>query len=214
MVRNPLVPNLAEPVMLDAALLEIQMHLLAGLDWLNNAFGKIERREKNARTFPAVFVGGGGNGEDYINLMPDSHLGNYSFFDIEDGEDVNKFSKRSGEMEAKFNLVFWFDYKKVYPIDYELKSIENVKRDILAVFGGTGMRNSTVRIEKFYQKKENVFRGFNMDGIKELNAKRPYGMLRMSGEIKYFESSRCDFKELVGRLGINYTEIEIDFIVK
>lgn len=90
MVKNPSVPNLIEPKMVDLALLEIQAKLLSDLSWLNNAFGKVDLMKEG---IPCVYVGGP-VGEDYLGLFPDSHLGNFCFFDFKDGETIDKFGKR------------------------------------------------------------------------------------------------------------------------
>lgn len=217
-MRNPQVPELASPEMIDSALLEIQIHLLSGLSWLQNAFGKMEVRVKDKKKFPAIFVGGD---RDYLSLMPDSHLGNYCFFDIEDGEMINKDKRRMGEFTAKFGLIFWFNYEEVYPSDHGGRTIENVKRDVLKVLGLQSFKNSSLKLEKFYERKENVFKGFSggnkrfeLDDIADNDGRRPFGMLRLSGEIKYFESTKCDFATLSEEMGVNYMEIGRNFVIR
>lgn len=210
MINNPSVPNLYEPKMVDLALLEIQARLIGELSWLDNAFGKADLIKDG---IPCVYVGGP-VGEDYLGLFPDSHLGNYSFFDFKDGEEIDKFGKRIGEFKRRFSLIFWFDFNKVYGTGANIRTIENVKSDILSILGLTGFRNSFVRFDRFYERPQNVYSGYDYGKIKKEAYMRPYGCLKMEGEIKYFEANKCDLSTLSDQLGINYMKIGESFVIK
>ena len=209
-VKNPSVPNLIEPKMVDLALLEIQAKLISELTWLDNAFGKAHIINDGV---PQVYVGGP-VGEDYLSLFPDSHLGNFCFFDFIDGETIDKFGKKSGEFEREFSLIFWFDFTKVYGASSYIRTVENVKQDVLEILGLTGFRNSTVRFHKFYERVANVYKGYDSNKIKKEAYMRPYGCFRLEGSIKYFEANRCNLSTLSDQLGINYMKVGESFVIK
>ncbi|QDP50441.1 MAG: hypothetical protein Unbinned5350contig1001_56 [Prokaryotic dsDNA virus sp.] len=210
-VRNPLLPVISEPRLIDLALVEIQARISTKLAWVNNAFGKAEKKGDSIK-YPAVFVGGAKD-EGYLKLFPDSNLGNYCFFDFEDGEEINNFGRRSAEMERKFGLVFCFDFTKVYPTFNKNRTVENVKNEVLQVLGKTGFKGSTFRINEFHEEKQNVFKGYTISEISKTANMRPYGFFRLSGEISYSQAGKCDLDSLQKALGINYMQIENDFEV-
>jgi hypothetical protein len=82
----PQIPVLKEPKMIDFVLQEIQIILATRLTWLTYVFGKAERKvelkDGKKTVFPAVYTGG----KDYLKVFPDSKIGSFCFFDIEDGE--------------------------------------------------------------------------------------------------------------------------------
>ena len=113
------VPVIPDAVMMDRVISEIQNGLFDNLPWLTVAFGRSQRittvvNGKKIIT-PNVFCGGwNGHGpNDYIGVSPDSKIGNFSFFEIEDPQtiDAGPFDRK---IKTPFGLIFWFDLTKVY----------------------------------------------------------------------------------------------------
>ena len=88
-------PRVKNPVMLDRVIGEIQIGLVENLPWLDVAFGRSQRLTKmmNGKRIitPDVYCGGWhGHGEnDYIEVSPDSKIGNFAFFEIEDPQSID-----------------------------------------------------------------------------------------------------------------------------
>ena len=82
-------PIIQNPVMLDRIIGEIQTGLVENIPWLDVAFGRSQRLTKmlNGKRIitPNVYCGGwNGHGpNDYLEVSPDSKIGNFSFFEIE-----------------------------------------------------------------------------------------------------------------------------------
>ena len=112
----PVIPN---AVMLDAVLAQIQHGLINNLNWLDVAFGRCQRLQKNINgkriISPNVYCGGwnGHGSDDYIEVSPDSHIGNFSFFEIEEPQTLET-GPWARSVTAPFALLFWFDLRKVY----------------------------------------------------------------------------------------------------
>ena len=91
-INAPIIQN---PVMLDRVIGEIQKGLVENISWLDVAFGRSQRLTKmiNGKRIvtPNVYCGGwNGHGEnDYIEVSPDSKIGNFSFFEIEDPQTID-----------------------------------------------------------------------------------------------------------------------------
>ena len=83
-------PSIENPVMLDAIIADIQKGLVENIDWLDVAFGRAQRLTKMIQgkkvITPNVFCGGWNHHgpNDYIEVSPDSKIGNFSFFEIDE----------------------------------------------------------------------------------------------------------------------------------
>lgn len=191
MIRTPQVPTLSDPKLIDYVLIELQQALVAGLSWLDHAFGKaqIMKTLKDGREviYPGVYVGV----KDYIKVFPDDHIGNFAFFVVDDGEAV-AYIRPATDIEANFGLVIWFDLRSVYPspADWQTKTVDNVKEDVLRVLAGAFIR-SQFRVDRVFERPSNVFREFTDKEIETQYSARPYGMIRIDGVIKFKQKTRC-----------------------
>lgn len=180
MIANPSIPTPVEPKLLDAAFASIQSSLSTGLSWLTTAYGMAERRveEQEGRIvyFPAVYSGS----REYLKVFPDSHLGSFSFFDVDNGLLVDEWQTYNRQrIQSEFALILWFDYRDVYPADHQQRTISNVASDILAV-----LRNVPgITIERVLDRGDDIYKGYTSQEIKQQYFMRPYGALRFEGEI-------------------------------
>ena len=191
MIRTPQIPVLVDAKLIDKALIELQSSLTSKLTWLDHAFGKAQRLKKLVEgkvvVYPGVYVGK----EEYLNVFPDGHIGNFSFFDIEDGEELDYRSRQNIHTEAKFGLVVWFDYRKVYPADWKSRTIENVKAEVMAALKTTSARNSSIRLTRFWERSENMYKGYTDKEIDQQFLMRPYGGFKLEGTITFSEIPNC-----------------------
>ena len=160
MIVKPQILDLSCPALIDKALKGIQDHLTAKLSWLNYAFGKSEKQiDSDGNVYPAIYQGF----NNYINMLPDSHLGNYCFFEVEDGQDITRLSDytvNDNKYQADFNLIFWFDFREVYE-DHERKTIENVKEDVLAALIAANLYGVSLEVTQIYDRAENIYQGYD-----------------------------------------------------
>lgn len=192
MTGTPKIPELVEPVLIDAALLEIQMLLVDKLEWLDHAFGKAKqlkevRADKSLVVFPSVYIGQ----QDYFKVFPDEGIGNFTFFDIEDGETFKQIGRKNADLRTKFGLIVWFDFRNVYPDDWQNKSVENVKAELLTVIRSNPLKSSTIKINRILDRADNVYRGYTHKEIDYQFYMRPFGGFRIEGEINYLEKVKC-----------------------
>ena len=190
-VNAPIIEN---PVMLDRIVGEIQLGLVENIPWLNAAFGRAQRLTKmmNGKRIitPNVYCGGwNGHGEnDYIEVSPDSKIGNFSFFEIEDPQtiDVGPWAR---EIKAPFGLIVWFDLTRVYNTDTN-RDTERLKAQILRVLNGrTGWHLSDGRIviNRIYERAENIYRGYTISEIDNQFLMHPYAGFRFDGILEFAE---------------------------
>ena len=172
----------ANPTLFDKAFGYIQDALATNLLWLNHILPQAERlvKEINGRKVytPNIYVGE----NEYEQILPDAQdIGNYSFFILEEPQEVHYEVGSRVKMSSPFSLIVWLDIRSVYNED--LRDMEMVKRDILRAIRRTWMRNGHFHIERIYQRAENIFKEFTMDEVDIEFLMQPYCGFRFRGEI-------------------------------
>lgn len=190
-INAPVIPN---PVMLDRVIGEIQQGLADNLPWLDAAFGRAQRLTKkmNGNTIitPNVYCGGwNGHGDnDYIEVSPDSKIGNFSFFEIDDPETIDG-GVWARDIQCPFSLVFWFDLTRIYGMA-DNRNIEYIKAEILRVLNGrTGwtLSQGRITVNQIYERVENIYRGYSLSEIDNQFLMHPYAGLRITGVLQFME---------------------------
>lgn len=186
-------PIIAHPVMLDEIIGNIQQALVANLGWLDAAFGRAQRLTKILPTgkrivTPNVYCGGlDGHGKnDYIETSPDSKIGNFSFFLIDDPQQLEWEPNVEMTQKAPFALIFWFDLRRVFGTESN-RNTEYLKAQILELLNGRSgwlLKNGAIRINKCYEQAQNIYRGFSLDEVDNQFLMHPFAGFRFEGEIK------------------------------
>ena len=187
-------PIINNPVMLDRVIGEIQTGLANGLPWLDAAFGRSQRLTKmvNGKKIitPNVYCGGwNGHGpNDYIEVSPDSKIGNFSFVEIEDPQTIET-GPVIRRINAPFGLIVWFDLTRVYNAP-DNRNTELMKAEILRILNGrTGwtLSEGRVTINRIYERAENIYRGYSLSEIDNQFLMHPYGGFRFDGALEFDE---------------------------
>ena len=185
--RNP-EQNFDNATMLDAVLLEISIKLRQNLSWLNNSYTAAQKLQKTGENgkliyYPAVFVGG----TEYLGLLPDSHLGNYSFFRMRDPEEIEFYARNVNKITATFDLIVWFDLRKVYPLEIG-RNIEHVKSDLLKHFRSMTLTRGTIILEQIFKDAKNIYSDYTINETEHGQfMMHPYGALMIRGKLIYKE---------------------------
>ena len=191
-MTNPSPYSIGTPDLHDAAASAVNTRLTAGgLTWLSTAYGAVQKMTKEIEgrvyDYPGIYTGGSGAG-DYLNLLPDEHLissgGGYSYFEFPDVQRLTDW-KDGGVLETDFSLVFWFDFRRVYPNDWQDKTVSNVIRQVLDELAkGTGQTAIDTDIE-FSYSSERIYQGYSHKEIDRQFLMKPYGGFRIDGELFY-----------------------------
>lgn len=182
------IPIITNPVLIDRVIADLQTGLADNISWLDHAFGKAQRLVKmiqGKRVYtPNVYAGR----NEYFPVAPDSKIGNFSFFQIDDPQTVNWIPKQRGAITVGFALIFWFDMRKVNP-GVDNRNTEAIKAEILKVInGGFLMKNGRIKITRIYENAENIYRGYSLDEVDNQYLMHPYGGFRFEGELHINEN--------------------------
>lgn len=193
-MSNTNAPMIKDAVMLDRIIGEIQGGLVDNLAWLDAAFGRSQRliKNMNGKTIitPNVFCGGWrGHGEnDYIEVSPDSKIGNFSFFEIEEPQTID-----SGPWERTFTtpfaLIFWFDLTRVYG-EASNRNTEKLKGEILHFLNGRMgwvLPSGRITINRIFERAENIYRGYTLSEVENQFLMHPFAGFRFEGVLMYDE---------------------------
>ena len=176
-------PKKSNPQLLDRVVGEIQDALIAGLPWLNFAFGIAERlvHEINGKEYYLPNVYRAEN--DYIEISPDDKdLHNHSFFTVDEPQYLDCVRGQKIEVRANCSLIVWVDMRSIEPTDERNKEL--VKRDILRVLNSMLLKSGTFTVNRVYEKAENIFQGFTLAEVDNQYLMHPYCGWRFVGEIR------------------------------
>lgn len=184
---NITVNKKASPVLLDRLIQDLQSTFEANFSWLNYAFGRAYRLVKEVDdkeyNYPAVYSGKA----EYLSVLPDDTLGNFSFFEIDDPQEVDTTLLGRSGLVVKGSIIFWYSLDSIY-IDTTMHYGEDVKKSILSILNTPGITKSgRISIIKVYERAENIYRGYNLKQIDHQYLMFPYAGLRVECEFKINE---------------------------
>lgn len=167
MIENSIqIPYKENPVLLDKILQDIQRALTEKLKWLDHAFGrayKLTEYQQDGSKFiyPAMYNGDG----EYISLLPNDNLGNFSWFDIYDPQKLIQATPGAPQYTFSGALIFWYRLDSIYE-DKSVMYTEEVKDEILRVLTTPGFITTPGRllITEIYERLENIYRGYTYKG--------------------------------------------------
>lgn len=178
-------PRITTPYLFDKVIRELQQALKEGLPWLENSFGRVERRvtEVNERRLyvPAIYQEDG----QYGVMLPDDRLGCYSFFVMHDPQEVLNRMQTEVRIKSPFSLIVWVDMRRVekkmrMPDE---RNTEYIKEQVLSVIETASKRKGHISINRIYERAENVFDGFSLDEVKNQFLMSPFAGFRFYGEM-------------------------------
>ena len=178
-------PRITTPYLFDKVIRELQQALKEGLPWLENSFGRVERRvtEVNERRLyvPAIYQQDG----MYGIMLPDDRLGCYSFFVMHDPQEVLNRMQTEVRIKSPFSLIVWVDMRRVekkmrMPDE---RNTEYIKEQVLSVIETASKRKGHISINRIYESAENVFDGFSLDEVKNQFLMSPFAGFRFYGEM-------------------------------
>lgn len=176
------VPLRQNPKLFDRVIGELQQGLKSRLAWLEYSFGRAERLVKTiqgVRVYsPNVYVGR----DNYELVTPDTvKKGNYSFFVMEEPQEVSSPLHDNVRIKAPFSLIVWVDMRKVS--DDDERNTEAVKEEILLALEDITLRKGRFTVTRIYERAENVFAGFTLDEVDNQFMMSPYAGWRFYGEM-------------------------------
>jgi hypothetical protein len=184
-METDFLPRITTPYLFDKVIRELQQALKDGLPWLENSFGRVERRvtEVNERRLyvPAIYEQDG----MYGVMLPDDRLGCYSFFVMHEPQEVLNRMQTEVRIKSPFSLIVWVDMRRVekkmrMPDE---RNTEYIKEQVLSVLETASKRKGHISINRIYERAENVFDGFSLDEVKNQFLMSPFAGFRFYGEM-------------------------------
>lgn len=191
MATNAPVMNTA--ILVDAVIAEIQQELAANFPWLDAVFGraqKVTRIINGKRVIvPACYCGGwNGHGEnDYIEVGPDSKIGNFAYFEVDDPETIDWNFSRLMDISTPFSLIVWLDTRVVFG-QKDYRDLSHIKNALLSFLNGstgwTLKSGERLSFNRIYERAENIYRGYSLDEVDNQFLLHPYAGFRFEGVIQ------------------------------
>lgn len=192
--KNPLTPAIEQPVNLDRPIQEMRT-ALAGLPWLERAFGRSFNAIKSSPgsfggkkvlVYPHVWQGAG---KDLLEVLPNDNLKSYSFFKVEQPIEVLEYVPDGFSiMRARVSIIFWFDLQRIdATINYDFTELlqAEAQRVITSMLFSSG---NSVKIEKIWHGAANVFKGYDLNELKDQELIYPRSGFRFETLVTYYEN--------------------------
>ena len=169
------------PQLFDTVISDINSCMATELTWLTNTFGRARKIVKvidgKEYRIPAVYIGSG----NYREMLPDSMLGNYSFFWIPDTQTLDARSRSSVRIKTNFSLIIWYDIRTIFA---DSNNTEAVKSQILTVLNTRlCIKSGSVMLTKISESAENIYREFTTTEASNQYMMFPFCGIRIDGEM-------------------------------
>lgn len=183
-------PKPENPALIEKLVGAVQDQLINYFPWLTYAFGKAQKlvslREGTPFVYPAIHISNG----QYVSVLPDQDLGNFSFFTLEDPWTIPKFSPHEFNIvRIPYGLVLWVNLDDVFN-DHPDRNLELLKEDLIKFLTRKiVLKYGSLTIDKIYEKAENVYKGYSLKEVDTQYLMHPYAGIRIEGEFIYIEGS-------------------------
>ncbi len=173
--RIPEVPVNENPVFIDAVIAQVQQTLKDELSWLDYSFGRAQRcvkmvDEQKEYFYPGVHYGYG----DYVNVLPDQELGNFSFFTIDEPQEVLFNAHSFNALNFDYSLILWVNLDNIYEGEKDRNS-EEIKALVLGILTRRlFLTYGRISVEKIYEQAENIYKGYSLKEIQSQFLMQPF----------------------------------------
>ena len=185
--RNPIEQVIADPVLLDKEIKNIQT-VLGTLSWLEKSFGRafkgIRLKEGRKVTYPAIFQQWK---KDYYDAFPNDNIKSYSFIFPEPSEITEYNVKGKHEIQRNISIILFFDLEQI-DNTLQYRFIELLKEDVIIVLAT--LKPGKLEINDITDDVEEVFSDFTVDEIKTEFLKDKYGALKFECTI-FYRNENC-----------------------
>jgi hypothetical protein len=189
---NPTAQIVSNPQMIDSVLIQFNTHLMNELIWLDNAYTKcdriIETIDNQNIISPVVYTS---SSNEYIRLFPDSHIGNFSFFDTQGITTFRNEPRIKTRFKDTLKWIVWFDYRTVFTGSDETHTIENIKHQVTDAFKSIRIINGQIHLKRFLERTSMIYGEYNIREIHNQYLMRPYGALALEFELIYSKETNC-----------------------
>jgi len=161
---------------------------MAGLSWLDNAYGKAETvyrgTGRDRQRVLAVYSGS----NEYTELYPRTEIGNFSYLVLDGPVNVTSLTATgSFKGQAEASLVVFFDLRDVGTLDN--LTAQNVASEVLMRLN-TGLSYTRVQVQNYTDDIEQVFSPMALTDREPALLMRPFGALRFRLNLTWL--TRCD----------------------
>lgn len=182
-MRVPVAPTINNPVLYDSLIIEMQTKLTSAFTWLSHAFPQAQNLVKmiddKEYRYPAIFIGV----NEYWSVLPTDDIGCFSFFKLDESDEVEWFPNLNYKLKTKFSLIFFFNLQTIYPTD-KARRMEDVKSDIIKKLTEFHCKNGSFTITEINSDAKKIYEDYSIDEVSQQFMMHPYGALKFSGEME------------------------------
>lgn len=159
----------------------INDQLLESNPWLLHAYGKAQAISDASGNGPGKFPGVSTDGFNYLSLAPNADMGAFSFFIVQDPQNIEAKPGGGSRISAMVSQVFWLDFGRV---PGHLRNGEAIKSEILDFYTKRLRFRGDIKPLKFWENASNIYREYSLREIKDQFLMLPYYAVRLDLTVK------------------------------
>jgi hypothetical protein len=175
----------ANPVAVDAFIVEFNTKISTLLTWLNNPLGRVQPVTKEVSGIltkvPAIHEDSG----EYIEVYPSDTATNFSWFVLGAYEPIGRSKFK---MSAALNM--FLDLRKIYPSVTTSRNLENAKIAVFDAIEAISLLSGAVRITGISEEYEDVYSGYALPASQDKYFMQPYAGLSFSLDLYIKNTAR------------------------
>lgn len=188
-IRTPTLMTITDPKGLDRALGDLGAKLLTKLSWVDNGFGLAHRVKTEHGFEPVVYEVDGINN---MPVLPDESLGNFFFFDRYEQDVLNGWGgRRIVEVKTRLGIVFWGDLRQVYSADWQQRTREHVKEEVLTALKSSNSPTGKVEVDQVFYDNVHIYPNYTIEELQYQHLMRPFFGFRVDFDIIYNNQNLC-----------------------
>jgi hypothetical protein len=158
---------------------------LGALSWMDRNFVRAYRHRfrKDGTVQPFVYVGN----DEYLPVMPDDELGNYSFVYVEEGDQISD----QGDFDmitSQIRIICFWNFESIFQNE-DRSNLMTVVKMIKDQLHTTRFLYARMELTSTFLEVDSIFQGFTASMIDDSKLSFPFGACRIDAELKYLDVS-------------------------
>ena len=194
-ITIPSLQTIVSPAGLDRAVAEISTHLIT-YDLIDRSFGLshkiIRKKGVEGTTEEAVPVAYESDGVNHFTLFPNEDFGNFIFFDRTGSDEIiNYKARRTAQYSTEIGLIFWGNLKTIYALDWDQRTREHVKTDLVNILKLGRFRFSSIEVLNITYTGSDIYPNYGVTELESQFLMRPFVGMRINLNLVYNNESIC-----------------------
>jgi len=166
--------------------LKVIAEKLGLLPWMNRSFVRAyrHRSRKDGTVQPFVYVGN----DEYLPVMADDELGNYSWIYVEDGDQYEEggSSEDYKMIRSRIRIVVFWNFESLFANE-DANNIMTVVKILQDQLNAVRLLYGRLELQSVFVEADQIYQGFSASMIDDSKLSFPFGSCRIDAELRFLD---------------------------